>query len=166
MATQAARGQEEASATDSDGWTPVHSEGPAGYAPTGRPAPVPLWRHWDSFPERFNPKETQCKEFEYRMDDVHSGNLFLKDDGQCLWRSKRTQLQTQWHGHWSPTRTRTGRHILKIWFDYEGKNRTNKWTVLFDNDTGVDYMSRIITIKFIASWSLNPYTRLFIQDLC
>ena len=97
--------------------------------------------------------------FKYYMDGVENGELhLLSEPRMCLWISKKTNLQTPYHGYWYCTKD----GFLDCYFDYRGRWSTGKWARVIPDGTGYDYWDRTIKVVFKERWLLDPLSRTFL----
>ena len=91
------------------------------------------------------------KAYDYYMDGVHEGMLFLKEPiRQCSWWSCTSGLRTDWHGHWV---SYDGCGFVAQ-FEYRGRN-TQKYAVIHHNHRGNDYRGRRIHVTFTGRWAFD-----------
>ena len=100
------------------------------------------------------PPPALYQSYEYYMDgDLHGlrhmGRLHLDPvQKKCSWKSYLTGITTAWHGEYH--RFPSGN--LVCFFDYEGRENSGKYTVIFPGGQGKDYRGRTIRIGQINLW--------------
>ena len=101
------------------------------------------------------PPPVTAQSYEYYMDGRHMGRLHLDQvQKKCSWKSYLTGNTTAWHGEWHTFPSGN----LVCFFDYEGRENSGKYTVIFPGGKGKDYRGRTIRIGQIDFWQYNTAT--------
>ena len=96
-------------------------------------------------------RDVQILQWDYAMNGVETGSLYLKRDGNVAWYSNKTRTKTQWHGRWN----RVGTQFIMVHFDFNGNpaKANYKWTWLdMQNEEGVDFKGRHIIVYNRTPW--------------
>ena len=94
------------------------------------------------------PPPALYQSYEYYMDGDnhglrHMGRLHLDQvQKKCSWKSYLTGKETPWHGEYHFSQRQLG-----MFFDYEGRENSGKYTVIFPGGQGKDYRGRTIRIE-------------------
>ena len=106
------------------------------------------------------PPPALYESYEYYMDGDnhglrHMGRLHLDPvQKKCSWKSHLTGKVTPWHGEYH--RFPSGN--LVCFFDYEGRENSGKYTVIFPGGQGKDYRGRTVRIGQIDLWQYDTAT--------
>ena len=106
------------------------------------------------------PPPVHVQSYEYYMDGRnlglrHMGRLHLDQvQKKCSWKSYLTGNTTAWHGEWHTFPSGN----LVCFFDYEGRENSGKYTVIFPGGNGKDYRGRTIRIGQIDLWQYDTAT--------
>ena len=101
------------------------------------------------------PPPLNVHSYEYYMDGRKLGRLHLDHvSKKCSWKSHLTGKVTPWHGEYH--RFPSGN--LVCFFDYEGRENSGKYTVIFPGGQGKDYRGRTIRIGQIDLWQYDTAT--------
>ena len=95
------------------------------------------------------PPPALYRSYEYYMDGRHMGRLHLDPvQKKCSWKSNLTG-----EGNTVARRTsQVSQQQLGMFFDYEGRENSGKYTVIFPGGQGKDYRGRTIRIGQIDLW--------------
>ena len=128
------------------------------------------------------PRQVLVHIYEYYMDNVFSGKLYLQEnadgsgDKKCKWKSASTGLSTRWHGTWSRARYPATWNPPAEWlyfrFDFLGrpKEGEKKWGgVQRCSETsfrycGNDYQLRQIDMIFRRTWRFDESVGAYITS--
>ena len=105
------------------------------------------------------PPPLNVHSYEYYMDGDnhglrHMGRLHLDPvQKKCSWKSYLTGKETPWHGEYHFSQRQLG-----MFFDYDGRENSKKYTVIFPGGHGKDYRGRTIRIGQIDLWQYDTAT--------
>ena len=105
------------------------------------------------------PPPALYQSYEYYMDGDnhglrHMGRLHLDPvQKKCSWKSYLTGKETPWHGEYHFSQRQLG-----MFFDYEGRENSGKYTVIFPGGQGKYYRGRTIRIGQIDLWQYDTAT--------
>ena len=109
-----------------------------------------------------NAPRTVVKQYMYRMDGEHTGDLQLMvsstGNKKCSWRSISTRLSTDWHGFWAAD---SEHNRLWVFFDYKGIS-CEKFATVDMLGEGKDYRGRRIQMTLLATWTFDALTSMYV----
>ena len=98
------------------------------------------------------------------LEEHRVGTLYLLRRGngtqQCSWWSKRTDIQSAWHGQWH--QFPNGATVCL--FDFAGREEARKHTAIYRDGKGSDYRGRAIQVVQTAFWQWDSATAMYILE--